>query len=728
MKLSRSLIIFCLLAIGFAIFILSSYIAMNHTVESLTKLRSDAQILQILDRNGRPLSITYQNPWNSYDSLPLYQIPEFLQQAFILSEDKHFYQHHGVNWYARLRALWQNLRYGHRVSGASTITEQVVRIIKQRPRNLWSKWLEGLEAQALERNFSKADILEFYLNQLPYAANRRGVLQAARYYFARDLRSLTPKEMLALVVLARAPSNYDLYKDPLGLDKAITRLALQMQQNHWLNNQQLAQIQSEVFHLQKPTLPVNAAQFVNFVRTHPTPGKMQTNRVRTTLDASLQQRVQDILDARIKSLSQRNVQNGAVLVVDHQTSEILAWVIAGNSNQMLKDRPPAYQIDAVTTPRQPGSTLKPLLYALALEKGWTAASLIEDAPLAEAIGSGIHSFHNYSHSYYGQVTLREALANSLNIPAVHTINYVGKTKFLHTLHQLGFNSLQQRADYYDIGLALGDGEVTLFELVQAYSALANQGSYRPLRYVMDEAPSLLGRAIYSPEAASIIGNILADPWARHLEFGTGSILNFPVQTAVKTGTSTDYHDAWAVGFNYRYSVGVWLGNLDQSPMHGITGAIGPALMLRSIFSELTRHQMTKPLNLSPKLIVKDVCLKLEASKNCYTRSEYFMPGYQLPVLQPKSLSSLPRLTKPFDGLRLALDPRVPANLQYFGFRIEGIEPSDTVFWYLDRQAPEITSDGDYSWQITPGSHRVKVMVKRQAKPIYQSPLIHFYVK
>lgn len=703
--------------------------SMHSTVKSLHKLRSDAQIIQVTDRNGVPLSISYQNRWNSFDNLPLYKIPEFLQNAFILSEDKHFYQHHGVNWYARLRALWQNVRYHHKVSGASTITEQVVRIIHPRARNLWSKWLEGFEAYALERKFSKADILEFYLNQVPYAANRRGILQAAHYYFARDLSSLTPKEMLALVVLARAPSSYDLYKDPHRLDRAITYLAKQMLQNHFLTQQQLIQLQQESFQLQAPELPVNASQFISFVRTHPSPGQMQVDIIRTTLNSSLQKNIQRILDQRLAQLNQRHVENGAVLVVDHQTSEILAWVIAGNDNNSHGSKPAGYQIDAVMTPRQPGSTLKPLLYGLALDKGWTAATLIEDAPLAEAIGTGLHRFRNYSRTYYGRVTLREALGNSLNIPAVHAINYVGKSHFLTALHQLGFTSLQQPADYYDIGLALGDGEVTLFELVQAYSALANHGVFTSLRYTMNETLPIVKRPIYSPEAASIIGNILSDPWARRLEFGSGSILNFPVQTAVKTGTSTDYHDAWAIGYNYQYTVGVWLGNLDQTPMNGITGAIGPALILRSVFAELTRHEQTHSLYLSPKLLPANVCIPTQVNQGCYSRTEYFIPGTTLPDnLKASMRQPIIKLSRPSEGLRLAIDPRIPTAVQSFEFEVDGIIKGDQVMWHIDNQPVITTETGSYLWPLSSDFHRVKVTVKRQDKIIYQSYAVRFFVK
>lgn len=722
--------ILTLIAIIIGLVITTAY-STHQTTQSLEIILANTQVIQVYDRNGDPLSVSYQNRWNKYDNLPLYQIPEFLQTAFIASEDRHFYQHNGVDWSSRARALLQNFTAQHTVSGASSITEQVVRIIHPRPRNIWSKWLEGFDAYALEKHFPKNSILEFYLNQLPYAANRRGVLQAARYYFNRDLGSLSHKEMLALVVLARSPTNFDLYKNPHKLDSAIDRLALYLQQQGKLTPDQTQQIKTEVFHLQKPQLPVNAKQFIDYVRTHPESGQMQPDALHTTLDSNLQRKSQALLDERLKNLVERNVHNGAVLVVDHATGEILAWAVAGNAEQSDHTRPQGYQFDSVTTLRQPGSTLKPFLYSLALEKGWTAATLIEDAPTAEAIGTGLHRFKNYSHGFYGQVTLREALGNSLNVPAIQTINFVGVKPFLNLLHQLGFDSLTKPASYYDVGLALGDGEVNLLELVRAYSVLANEGIMRPLRYQLGTT-SNNNQRILSPEITSLIANILSDPWARQAEFGVDNILNLPVQTAVKTGTSTDYHDAWAVGFNYRYTVGVWLGNLDQKPMDGVTGAIGPALILRSVFAELNRHQVTQPLPLSERLVKKEVCVpeiiwqgKGEA---CHMRNEYFIPGHVPDWIVSPPANVVIKLTKPSEGLRLAIDPRIPLAKQAFEFKINGVNNNDQTYWFIDGKFVTTTSDGSYLWPLSPGQHQVSVQVYRQNKLIYQSGNVSFLVK
>ena len=211
---------------------------------------------------------------------------------------------------------------------------------------------------------------------------------------------------------------------------------------------------------------------------------------------------------------------------------------------------------------------------MALEKGWTAATLINDSPLAKPVGFGLHTYSNYSRTHYGVLPLRDALGNSLNIPAIRTIQFVGIENFLKCLRQLGIRSLQQHPNYYGDGLALGNGEITLLELVQAYAALASQGIYYPLKKIMDkEIPTESARRVFSSEVTSLIGNILSDSDARGLEFGHGGLLNIPIQTAIKTGTSSDYRDAWAIGFNHRYTIGIWMGNLDHTAMNGITDAM-----------------------------------------------------------------------------------------------------------------------------------------------------------
>ncbi|CCQ89814.1 Penicillin binding family protein [Nitrospina gracilis 3/211] len=687
---------------------------------------------QVTDRYGAPLRVTYQTRWNTHDTVPLHAIPDFLKRALIVSEDKRFYEHTGIDWLARLHAVWQNVKALGRVRGASTLTEQVVRILHPRPRTVWSRWMEGFEAQRLETALSKSDILELYLNQVPYASQRRGVAQAAHYYFNRDLDTLTQKEMLALVVLVRAPSRFDLYRDPRTVNTAIGRLARTLHEQGVLTDAEAKRIHTEIFKLEPPSLPVGATHFVRHVTAQS--AQQWQPSLRTTLNGTLQSTLQTLLDQRLAQLTRRSVRHGAVLVADHTTGEILAWVVAGEPDESV----PGSFIDTVTTPRQPGSSLKPFVYALALENGWTAATQILDAPLAESVGTGLHAYRNYSRNFYGPVTLRNALGNSLNIPAVRAAKFVGVENYHRFLQTLGFTTLDEHPDFYGDGLALGNGEVTLYELVQAYSALAHGGVWRPLTpWMNDPAPREEMRVVSGP-VASLIANILSDPEARRLEFGAGSVLNLPVQTAVKTGTSTDYRDAWAVGFNDRYTVGVWMGNLDQNPMEDVTGSTGPALLLRSVFAELNRHRETRPLYIDPRLVQRDLCrepqngvinVSLDDESACRWVTEWFVPG-----TEPQDVTMRPyrdrevKWVKPVWGLRMAMDPRIPDEHEAFEFAIQGVEDTDTVEWNLNGTPLAVTEGGKYLWNLERGRQHLTATIHKPTQPTPQTLHVVFYVK
>ncbi len=686
--------------------------------------------VQILDRNHIPLTVTYQNRWNIHDNVPLHEIPPLLQQAFVTSEDKRFYQHHGVDWRARLKALFQNIRSFRAERGASTITEQVVRMWNPRPRTLWSRWLEGFEAARLEKDFSKGQILECYLNQVPYAAQRRGVVQAARYYFDRDLETLSHQEILALAIMVRAPGRLDPHKNPDRLKKPILHLARKMLKEKRIPQAVLNHLQSMPLQSRKASLTIRAEHFVHHIYSTTPPYHLAPlNRVRTTLSAPLQQKLQAILDQRLGDLKRKDVHNGAILVVDHEKNEVLAWVNGGKSKNGVMES----WIDAVTTPRQPGSTLKPFLYAMALEKGWTAATRVDDLPLAAPVGRGLHTYHNYSRIHYGPLPLRLALGNSLNIPAVRTIQFVGVDGFLNGLRRLGIHSLHQHPDHYGEGLALGNGEITLLELVGAYTVLASKGIYRPLITILDEERRKQKTdPVFTPETTSIIGNILSDPGARKLEFGQGSLLRFPVQTAIKTGTSSDYRDAWAVGYNDRFTVGVWVGNLDHRATLGVTGATGPALILRSVFAELNRNRQTRPLYVSSQLTKRDICREtgLSADGQCITFSEWFAPGTEpesRPTPQP--FHRRPYLQRPSHGLQLAMDPRIPDDHEAFQFQMANLPEDSTVNWYVDGKHAATTLSRNFLWSLSKGPHRAmaKVWISGTNAPM-ETDWVNFMVK
>lgn len=663
-----------------------------------------------VDRSGVALNITFSNDWNLHDTIPIHAIPEFLQSAFLLSEDKRFYQHSGIDWWARANALRTNIIHGEVVRGASTITEQVIRMLNPRPRTVWSRWLEGFEAQHLERRFSKLDVLEFYLNQIPYAANRRGIKEAASYYFDRDLDTLNQQEMLALAVIVRSPKWFDPQQYPRRLNAAIIRLADRMRLAGQLDDRQLAHIKRADLTVKHPHYAFYSGHFIQHLES------TLANRsdshdalhIHTTLDAEVQQTTQHILDTRLDDLHAFNVNNGAVLVVDHEANEVLAWVVGYEGRQ----NKPFNKIDPVLVPRQPGSTLKPFVYAKAIELGWTAATRIDDSPLGQSVGRGMHIYSNYSRSYYGSISVREALGNSLNIPAVKAVQFVTAPTFLDFMYSLGVHSFSGHPNVYGDGIALGNAEMTLYELVQAYAALARMGDFKPLSALAGQAGSTPSGRVVSEDIASLIADILSDPAAREKEFGWDSILNFPVQTAVKTGTSSDYRDAWALGFNDKYTVGVWMGNMDYSAMHEVTGSSGPAVVLRSVFNNLNYGRQHRALYFSSHLEKRQVCVStgLLADGDCETRDEWFVPGHY-PRSYDSGISDT-HFRKPSNGLQMAMDPRIPDESEYFEFELASDRPIHQVEWFVDDIRVAVTDNSRFLWKLERGEHIARAKVWR----------------
>lgn len=672
------------------------------------------------DRFNTPLAVTYQTRWNSNDILLLHEIPVLLRQAIVRAEDKSFFSHNGVDWPARIAAIYQNLVAGHAVRGASTISEQVVRLHNDRPRTLWVRWLEGWEAQRLEQRFTKSEILAFYLNQVPYGRHRRGVAQAARLYFNRGLSTLNERELLTLATLIRAPGRWDLFKNPHAADPAMDRLAAMLRDSGELSNKQFHRIKdAQIETVAGNGLPYDATHFLQAARKDDTADAITQPR-RTTLDGPLQHHVAGLLQQRLISLQRRHVQHAAALVLDHLRNEVLVWTSVG------VEQPPA--IDAVLTPRQPGSTLKPFLYALALERGWTAATIIDDSPLTQAVGTGAHSYRNYSQRFYGPLRLREALGNSLNIPAIRTMEFVGRKDLLQQLRKLGFTSLAAHPDQYGDGLALGNGEVSLYELVNAYAALARGGVTDTPKKLIDAAAVKEGaRRTVPNDVARIISDILSDPRAREREFGGGTLLDFPVSTAVKTGTANNYTDAWAVGYNYRYTAGVWLGNLDRTPMKEVSGAMGPALVLRGIFAELTRDQDTQPLDNNRGFDTVTVCRITghRAGERCPGTLELFRPGTApkqpcrlhgdhiadaIDAAADYSQHGVSHIIMPTPGLVIAKDPRIPDDKERLPFQLNARDEVIETAWFVDGVHVATTRDSQWFWPLEAGRHEVSARV------------------
>jgi penicillin-binding protein 1C len=559
------------------------------------------------------------------------------------------------------------------------------------------------------------------------------VAQAARYFWDRDIDTLTEGEQISLAVMIRAPGKLSLYRDTTRLHSRVAALAKHLAERGEIDAQSLQNIESETTPVRSETVSVHAEHFVRYVQSV----AQNTNSaapIHSTLDPGIQSSVQTILEARLRDLRSKHATDGAALVVDNRSAEVLAWVNAGGFSQTE-----ASQIDAIATARQPGSTLKPFLYALAIANGWSPATILSDAPLVEPVGTGLHVYRNYSHMHYGDISLREALGNSLNIPAIRTIQFTGKSEFLQLLRSLGFLSLAQPVEFYGEGLALGNGEVTLLELVQAYLTFAHRGSYRSLVFSRDRSTTPPSRSIriFDTETASLIGHILSDPLARRREFGSDGLLNFPIQTAVKTGTSNDYRDAWAIGFSDNFTIGVWMGNHDRTPMSTISGAKGPALVLRSVFASVEHARENRGLYLSPRLNQVTVCSKSGkiASQRCPAITELFNPGSEPneacsishtlgdDLTNDRSAGShsvQAHIVVPTPGLHIAMDPRVPDSLEALGFELTSERPLDEVQWMVNgstvhQGGPEAIH---YLWPLSAGRHRVKARIRPKGSRRY----------
>lgn len=648
----------------------------------------DARHALVLDRHGAPLQLVHDGGWNLAQQVRLQDMPPLLVAAVIGAEDRRFESHAGVDWRARMAALWQNLRAGRTVRGASTISEQVVRLLHPRPRTLWSRWLEGWEAMRLERRFSKPEILEFYLNQVPYGANRRGLLPAAQYYFGRSLETLAPREMLALAVLLRAPSR--LLHDAVALDAGIERLAAHLQSQPALLQ---APLTDAPLRFARQSRPLSAAHAVAQLRSL-MPGSASLH---SSLDASLQADAERYLYERLHDLEREGARNGAALVVDLDGNRIRAWAVADAGH------PDVVGIDAVRVPRQPGSALKPLLYTAAFERGWGPTTQIEDAPLTERVNGGLHAYRNYSRTHYGSVSVAEALGNSLNIPAVKALQFVGAEPFLDTLRRLGIRGLDRHPRFYGDGLALGNGELSLYELVQAYTVLAREGRMRPLTLLEQPRGATRDTVVFSAASVRATNAVLSDPAARLLEFGDGGLLRFPARTAVKTGTSSDYRDAWTLAYNGRYVVGVWIGNLSGRETEGITGVRGPALLARSL---LARAGAAEP-----------VPAELLAA-----------PAIAEADLAEARAPALPSLLQPYDGLQLALDPRIPDELEQFEFELAWAQTPTRVRWYVDGELVGESPKSRWQWPLQRGQHRLYAQVESVGGERLDTAAVDFVVR
>ncbi len=647
------------------------------------ELRATRPTTQILDRNGKLLYEVVDPQAGKQIDLSLAHIPKACVQATIATEDERFFSHFGVDPIAIARAVWQNLNGRTVVSGGSTLTQQLARTLLLSPderyeQSLRRKLREAWLAWELERRYAKDELLALYLNQTYYGNFAFGLEAAAQIFFAKPAPQLSTAECALLAGLVQYPTGYNPLADPqTAKNRQLTVLRL-MQEAGYLDPATSAQVAAEPLTYRSRLFDVKAPHFVMYVQSlladQLGPERLRDGglRVTTTLDVDLQRQAEDAVRRRLAALTcrdesacqdaagrDRRVDNAAAVIIDSQTGAILAMVGSPDYfNQGI-----AGNVNAALSLRQPGSAIKPFTYAAALDPNWsgkagqpplTAASILPDLPTTfyvENVDGQMAAYRpqNYDRIYHGPVSVRTALANSYNIPAVKVLDRIGVDTLRELASQAGIRSFTGR---YGLALTLGGGDVRLLELTAAYGIfddgrtlptqailsieqvdrdepMRNRVSQRNSVSVVAPSPSQ-GSQVISPQSAYLITDILSDDVARQPAFGRSSILNLPFPAAVKTGTTTDWRDNWTVGYSTRRLVGVWVGNADNSPMLDVSGVDGAGPIWHDLM--LLAHTAPPPAFTRPaKIVETEICAAsgmLPAPECPRKRWERFLAGTQ----------------------------------------------------------------------------------------------------
>ncbi|TDU68009.1 penicillin-binding protein 1C [Prosthecobacter fusiformis] len=505
------------------------------------------------------------------------EIPTRLIQATLAAEDKRFFDHGGVDLLAIGRAARDNLSSRRIVSGASTVHQQLVKVAAARTgkRTLKVKMIEALQARRLAMQWSKEQVITEYLNRISYGNLLTGCASAAQGYFYKPLADLTPAECALLAAIPQSPTRYNPFRQLTAIRPRQLRILGKMRELGWLSEEQLRVAQKEPLKLSRFHGGFEAPHAVEMLRPEPRETTV------TTLDAGLQRQIETIITQRLAALKERHVTQAAAVVIENATGHVLA--LAGSRDFFATD---GGQINGAWVPHSPGSAIKPFTYLLALERGATAASIVADLPIEYTTPTGTYRPENYAHKLYGPVTYRQALGNSLNISAVKVLSSIGGTDtLLKQLQDLGLTTLTEPAEHYGLGLTIGNAPVRLVELANAYACLARLGIDRPWSLIAQPENTPPKRR-FDEASCYIIASILSDNQARQLTFGQYSPLRLPFPVAVKTGTSTAYRDNWCVGYTPEFTVAVWAGNFDNTPMQEVSGVTGAAPIWRDVFIEL----------------------------------------------------------------------------------------------------------------------------------------------
>jgi len=560
-------------------------------------LRPPVQSIALLDRHGIPLREARVAERFSRE-LALGEVPRHVIDAVLAAEDKRFYRHHGIDWLATMRAALAGLTHGRIVSGASTITQQLIKISERQPRTLRAKFIESITALRLEQSWSKNQILAAYLNRLDFGNLNIGLSAAADYYFAKPVSDLSDAEAAFLAGLPKNPRRLNPHVAPEAARRREETVLRRMRDNGQLDPARYERALTESLALRPPQRRFRAPHFVEMVLQQLP--EAPAAELQTTLDFRLNDQVEKIVRDRLAQLREQNVRNAAAVVIDNASGDVIALV--GSENYFA---PGAGQVNGAWAQRSAGSALKPFTYLLALERGATPATMVADVRTSFPSADGFYRPENYNRRCYGPVRYRTALASSLNIPAVKVLLAAGGPAALHErLRECGLTTLNRPAEVYGLGLTLGNCEARLLEMTNAYASLARLGEFRPWRVLSTTQSS--ARRYSRPELVWQIADMLSDNSARTLAFGMNSALRFDYPVACKTGTSTDFRDNWTIGFTPEFSVGVWVGNFDGSPMREVSGVTGAGPILHSIFDHLHANYGTTWYRTPAKVVERSI--------------------------------------------------------------------------------------------------------------------------
>jgi penicillin-binding protein 1C len=690
--------------------------------------------LSLLDRNNAPLREVLSDEGGRCRWVALDEVSPELVNATIAAEDRYFYIHPGINPVAISRALYQNVRYGRIVSGASTISQQVVRNIFHSRRTLFAKIHEIWLALRLERTFPKDQILTQYLNRIYYGNQAYGIAAASKLYFDKPPADLSLAEAAFLAGLPRAPSTHNPYRSFGQAKQRQERILDRMFASGHIDRAKWQRAKGELLQLVPEHINFRAPHFCDFIlRQIPPSIKRSLSTIQTSCDYSLQEKIEALVGDHILRAEKKNISNAAVIVMDNPTGEILSMVGSKDFFDARHDG----QVNGTVALRQPGSTLKPFTYGLALERGMTAAEILEDRDFYFPTPRGSYSPRNYDERFHGTVRLRQALACSYNVPAVALLDRLGPDLLYQRLKLLGFESLERSPSHYGVGLTLGNGEVTLLELTRAYAALARGGIYIGDRTILGcydtekkeidwdkrESP----HRVFSPQIAFILSDILADRDARVPAFGYLSPLNLPFDCAVKTGTTVDFRDNWTVGYTPRYTVGVWVGNFDASPMHNISGVSGCGPLFKDIMLLLENRKSPLSFAEAGEVVKAKICPLSgnRATEHCPGAMEdIFIKGTEPQQYcsvhtgkgRQKGLQAsqgLPfAIAFPRDRDVFKMDPILRPSFQRIKFKasIPDEMTVDRVEWWVDNQKiGEASYPFSLYWDMRPGLYRIKAV-------------------